>query len=80
MLPGGPGRVGRSNGFFGVGRAEVGNVGQLVAGGRVEHIEAAAALDPFAVDQSIGFQQGWIFEQGKGRGFHVHGVSPVGNV
>ena len=78
VAPRRPGGVGRGNGFFCVGRAEVGHICQLQTGARVLHLKTAVAFDPFAVDQRIGFQQSRVFQQSKRRGFHVHGVLSIG--
>jgi hypothetical protein len=61
--PGWPGGVGGGDGLFCINRAQVGHVGQVGAGGGVSHGKSAAAADPLAVDQRIGFQQGGVFEQ-----------------
>jgi len=47
----------------------------FAAGGRVEHVEAAAARHPLAVDQGVGLEQGCVAQQGKGRSLRVHGES-----
>jgi hypothetical protein len=62
--PGRPGLLGRHDGGVRVGRAQVGHVDQLQARGRVAHIEARGARDPFTADQRVGLQQAGI---GQGR-------------
>ncbi|MNV80997.1 hypothetical protein D3C71_1746330 [compost metagenome] len=73
-LPGAPGGVGGGNRGLGVGRAQVGHIGQLEARGRVVHIKAAATCHPLAVDEAVGLEQGGVVQQGEGGGLHVHGM------
>ena len=72
IAPSRPSGVGRVNGSFSIFGAKVSHIDQLLAGGRVMHIKAAATFDPLAVDQGIGLEQGGVVEQRKGRCLHVH--------
>ena len=60
--PGGPGGVGGGNGGFGILGAEVGDIGQFVAGSRVCHIKPAGAGQPLPIDQRIGLEQARVVE------------------
>ena len=71
--PGGPCRIGCRNGGFGICGAHVGDVRQFAAVGRIKNIKAAGASHPLTVDQGVCLEQGGVFEQRKGRCFHVHG-------
>ena len=50
-----PSCIGCGNGLFGMRRAQVGHVGQVLACGRVGHGKGAVAIYPFSVDQGFGF-------------------------
>ena len=72
-FPGGPCCVGCGNGLLGLGRAEVGHIGQVLARGGVGHGKTAAAFDPLAIDQGVGLEQARVVELGEGGCLHVHG-------
>ena len=77
VAPGRPGGVGGSDGEFGLNRSQIGHIGQFLASGGVDHVEAAAAFDPLTVDQRIGLEQASIFEQGQRGAFLVHGMESL---
>jgi hypothetical protein len=64
--PGGPGGVRGGDGGFRLGGAQQRDIDQLLARGRVGHIEAVAAGDPLAIEQGIGLEQRRVGEQGEG--------------
>jgi serine/threonine protein kinase len=54
------------NGSLGVLGAQVGDIGELEAGGRVMHVEAGLSRDPLATHQGVGLEQAGVLEQGQG--------------
>jgi hypothetical protein len=58
--------------LFGFGWAQIGHIAQVRAGGRVMHGKSAAACDPLAVYQGVGFEQAGVVELGEGGYLHVH--------
>ncbi len=71
--PGGPGGIGSGYRGLGILRAEVGDFGELGAGGRVMDGEAAGAGDPLSVEEGVGLEEAGVFEGGEGRGVLGHG-------
>ncbi len=73
-----PGGVGCGNRLFGLRSAQVGDLRQFSAGGRVVHPEGVAANDPLAVDQALVFDQAGVLQVGEGGYVCVHARSFYG--
>jgi hypothetical protein len=63
--------IGSVNRQLGIIGTQIGHFCQYFTGSRVGHREARFTRSPLAVDESIGFENGWVIEQGKRR---VHEV------